>query len=156
METGRETRGNVSFEGLKQPTVMSNSKSIDRTDPTHDSYNDDAYDVMPQYDWNENFDKSELISQIIGENDILFEHLREAISVKLGIPYQRHGCKSFLNLKSLYDPCFCQCSRRPEKAMMYSGLRRILFFNSCAFKKSEHHILVKLLVSHCCSRFSSI
>ena len=70
--------------------------TLDRSAFTDAVYDDSTiYDDSPQYEWDRHFDADRVAQNIDAENGLLFEYLKRAISQKLGMHYQRVGCKLF-------------------------------------------------------------
>lgn len=68
--------------------------TLDRSAFTDAVYDDSAfYDDSPRYEWDKDFDANLVAQKIDSENGQLFDYLKRTISHKLGMGYQRVGCK---------------------------------------------------------------
>ena len=56
-------------------------------------YDADTYDDSPQYNWGAGFKVEDFAKEIDDHNGKLFGDLRQAICDRLGIGFQRSGCK---------------------------------------------------------------
>ena len=74
--------------------------TLDRSAFTSAVYDDSTtYDDSPRYEWDKDFNADQVEASINSENDQLFEYLKRTISHKLGMGYQRVGCKQFDSLR---------------------------------------------------------